>query len=266
MVRLDGIDLRSPATVFAILTRYDIYDIHGPSETIVDGGVLAPGQDATELATPIRFYNPGRVDVSVCLNTTPCPSWDEGCSVCRSERLMVHWLDGENGGPSHLVAISPSAWFTVPFRGEPSLWEDDVERVRATFRVMAPAARWWTRCWLQGMDDGNAGTVDLCQERGSLTPDVCQHMETTGMNDQEVGLVLSPPDGGWRAGRYEVACNVSVEHYVHPATINLKGGFDVLRRVPPGGSNGAVVTVFVVLGLFVAALIWRQEGGQGERG
>ena len=263
-VRLDGINITSPTAVFVILTRYNIY---GPLEAIVDGGELAPGQDVAELPTTIRFFNPGRVDVSVCLNTTPCPSWDEECSACRSERLMINWLDGESGGPSNLTALPPSAWLTTPFRGEPSLWEDKVERVSATFRVMAPDARWWMQCQLQGMDDENAGIVDLCRKRGSLTPDACQHMDPTGMDDQEVRLVLSPPDGGWRAGRYEVACDVSVEHYVHPTTINLKVGFDVLQRVPPRGSGGgAVMTVFVVLGLLVAALIWWQEEGPEDRG
>ena len=260
-VRLDGIDLTNPASVFAILVRYDT---QGPSKTVVDGGMLGQGQDVTEIQTPFLPYSPGRVDVSICLNTTSCPSWDEDCSTCRSERLMIHWIDGENGGPSNLSAIPASTWFTVPIRGDPSLWEDEVERVRATFNVMALTSQWWTRCQLLGMDDENSVTVDLCQEGGSLTPDVCQPREPTGMEGQEVGLVITPPSGGWRAGRYEVMCNVSVKNYVDVTTNHIQAGFDVLRQVPPRGKGGTVMTVFIVLGLAVAVIIWRQDEGPSD--
>ena len=128
-LRVDGIQIMAPATMF--IFKDTVESTPNPSSLLGTTTVDATRTSAS-IIVPLPFFGPGKHFFTVCVNDTPCPSWDDACSTCISSEKVVYWTDPETGAVIKVDTLIPTTQLETPFAGHPSLWKDEIERVTAT--------------------------------------------------------------------------------------------------------------------------------------
>ena len=128
-LRVDGILVTAPATMFVF--KQTVLSTPGPVSVLGTATVDATRTSASIVA-PLHFFGPAKHFFIICVNDTPCPSWDDACSTCISSEKVVYWTDPETGAVIKVDTLIPTTQLETPFAGHPSLWKDEIERVTAT--------------------------------------------------------------------------------------------------------------------------------------
>jgi hypothetical protein len=149
------------------------------------------------------LFSPPRALVSICINSTPCPDWDERCSSCARREVVVE--APPTGGSPAADSSPPRLSLAAPFAPLPSWTVESLASVEARVLVVETGSAWSGSCSLRRGD--GPPSPPLCLGGGEAP---CTAQTPTGREGRAFALRLTEGlEGGWDAGMYELSCEAT---------------------------------------------------------